>query len=149
MRSIVVLLSLFIGSTPLASATDVCSTPDSDFAAFLDRFKNDKAFQKTRVIYPLQMSSSEPDGHGGIVETKGSLSAQEIQARRMVVIRGNDEAAKLAQGEGKPCEDEPVVQGDRATFVQYSCHTDVYGDKYEFVRKDGCWFLQHVAASGG
>ncbi len=79
-----------------------------------------------------------------------SLSAQDIQAGRIQLIRGNAEAAQLAQGEGKLCEDEPAVQGDHATFIQYySCHTDIYGDKYEFVRKDGCWFLQHVAASGG
>ncbi len=144
MRSMLVVLSLIIGS-PLASAAEACSAPDTDFSAFLNRFKNDKSFQKTRVIYPLQMSFSQPD----VADTTMSLSAQDILARRMVLIRGKAEAAQLAQGEGKLCEDKPEVQGDRATFIQYSCNTDVYGDKYEFVRKDGCWFLQRVAASGG
>ncbi len=144
MRSMLVLLSLVIGS-PLVSAADACSAPDPDFAKFLDRFKNDKAFQKTRIIYPLQMSFSQPD----VADTTMSLSAPDLQARRLVLIRGKAEAAQLGQGEGKLCEDKPAIQGDRANFIQYSCHTDVYGDKYEFVRKDGCWFLQHVAASGG
>lgn len=149
MRSLLIMLSLFMGAAQAASAADTCSAPDANFAAFLDRFKNDQAFQRERILYPLQFTSSEPDAKGGTLETKASLTQKDIQDRAIRIIIGRTEAAPLKGGEGALCEEEPRISGDHATFVQYSCHTDVYGYEFEFVRKQGCWFLQRLATSGG
>ena len=148
MRSLVFVLSLLIGSMQLASAGNNCTTHDKDFESFLDRFKNDEPFQKTRIVFPLKMSSTEPDANGKMKEALANLTLKEIKDKSILIIRGRAEAAELMGGEGKLCEQEPDVKDDLATFMQHSCHTDVYAYKYEFVRKNGCWFLQSLATSG-
>lgn len=131
-----------------SSNADACSKPDRSFRAFLARFKSDIAFQRQRIADPLVASSSEPDANGVMKEEHATLTARQVRDRPGGIIRGPSEAARLQGGEGQLCERDPVVHGDHATFTQYSCHTDVYGDTYEFVRHHGCWYLERLSTSG-
>jgi len=132
----------------VSSNSGACAKPDRSFRAFLTRFKSDVAFQRQRIVDPLIVSASEPDANGVMKEERTAMSAAQVRDRREGIIRGPAEAAKLRAGEGRLCERGPVVRGHRATFTQYSCHTDVYGDTYEFVRRDGCWYLERLSTSG-
>ena len=147
MRYIIFMFSLLIGASSFAATDDNCSSHDKNFESFIDRFKNDKAFQKSRIIYPLQMSSTQPDDNGKMAREIKKLSLKEINNQSIVIIRGRSEAAELMGGEGQLCEQGPIIKGDRASLIQHSCHTDVYGYTYDFVLKDGCWFLQAFSLS--
>lgn len=147
MRSIIFMISLLFGAPTFAAADDNCGSHDKNFESFLDRFKNDKTFQKSRIIYPLQLSSTQPDANGKMAQEIKKLSLKEINDKSILIIRGRSEAAELMGGEGKLCEQGPKVKGNRATLIQHSCHTDVYGYTYDFVLRNGCWFLQGFSVS--
>jgi hypothetical protein len=141
------MFSLLIGTTSFADADDHCSTSDKNFVTFIDRFKNDKAFQKSRIIYPLQLSSTQPDANGKMAREIKKLTLKEINDQSILIIRGRSEAAELMGGEGQLCEQGPSIKGETASLIQHSCHTDVYGYTYNFVLKEGCWFLQDFSLS--
>lgn len=137
------------GSITAATAAPVCATPDKDFAPFLVRFKNDASFQTARILFPLTVSVTEPASNGKMETTRHQVTLSELQSRPSRIIRGRAEAAMLKDSEGKLCEKGPQIHGDKATFLQYSCNTDVYADTYHFARQNGCWFLQSLENSGG
>ncbi len=147
MRYMIFMFTLLIGTTSFAAADDNCSSDDTNFVSFIERFKNDKAFQKSRIIYPLQMSSTQPVDNGKMVREIKKLTLKEINDQSILIIRGRSEAAELMGGEGQLCEQGPTIKGDRASLIQHSCHTDVYGYTYDFVLKEGCWFLQAFSLS--
>ena len=125
-------------------AADSCAAPDASFTSFLAKFKNDKQFRETRLVLPLQFSSTDPSG-----TTKEALSLEEIRKRNMALILGDKDARELKGSEGALCESKPIIKKSRASFGQYSCGTDVYSDAFYFVRRNGCWMLERVAVSGG
>lgn len=133
-----------IGLGGNAWAESKCDRPDSSFNVFLSRFKNNPSFRESRLITPLQYSLTDPEK-----TTKEQLSLEQIRARRMQIICGNACAARLKGTEGQLCEEGAKVKGNSAEFVQYSCGTDVYGDSFHFVRKNGCWYLRGLDSSGG
>jgi len=137
-------LTVMIGLGGNAWAESKCDRPDSSFNVFLSRFKNNPSFRESRLITPLQYSLTDPEK-----TTKEQLSLEQIRARRMQIICGNACAARLKGTEGQLCEEGAKVKGNSAEFVQYSCGTDVYGDSFHFVRKNGCWYLRGLDSSGG
>lgn len=50
------------GTVAGASTGDTCAAPDKDFASFLERFREDRAFRESRLLLPLAFRSSEPGG---------------------------------------------------------------------------------------
>jgi hypothetical protein len=102
------------------------------------------SFRESRLITPLQYSLTDPEK-----TTKEQLSLEQTRARKLQIICGDACAARLKGTEGQLCEESPKVKGDSAEFVQYSCGTDVYGDAFHFVRKNGCWYLRGLDSSGG
>ncbi|MES2297215.1 MAG: hypothetical protein V4582_09240 [Pseudomonadota bacterium] len=137
-----IVISASIGHTVVAA--DACATPDANFGTFLKKFKNDRQFRASRIVFPLQVAYTEPGG-----TTTESITLQQFQERKMGLIRGDQEARALAGGEGALCESDPVVKKNEAVFGQYSCGTDVYSDEYHFINTNGCWMLTRLAASGG
>ncbi|MFO1385613.1 MAG: hypothetical protein U1F55_05415 [Chitinivorax sp.] len=111
---------------------------------FLKRFKNDRVFREKRLLLPLQISVSDPDG-----KSAERLTLKQIRERKMQLIIGDKRAKELHNSEGRLCESKPVVRHNRATFEQYSCETDVYGNRFHFVFQRGGWWLQRVEYSGG
>jgi hypothetical protein len=136
------LVTIGLGGT--AWAESKCDRPDSNFRDFLSRFKNNPSFQESRLITPLQYSLTDPEK-----TTKEQLSLEQIRSRKLQIICGAACAARLKGTEGQLCEEAPKVKGNSAEFVQYSCGTDVYGDTFHFVRKNGCWYLRGLDSSGG
>jgi hypothetical protein len=147
MRYLLMFIPLLIGTVAPANAD--CSVADKSFAAFIQAFKNDRAFQLTRIDNPLPWTSTEPDANGKMASHQQNVSMQALSQRSISIIRGNDRAAELSGGEGQLCEQGPTVKGARATLTQYSCNTDVYADQYQFVLRHGCWQLQALSTSGG
>jgi len=147
MRYLLMFIPLLIGTVAPANAD--CSAPDKSFAAFIQAFKNDRAFQLTRIDNPLPWTSTEPDANGKMSSQQRNVSVQALSQRSISIIRGNDRAAELSGGEGQLCEQGPTVKGARASLTQYSCNTDVYADQYQFVLRHGCWQLQALSTSGG
>lgn len=137
----VVIMIMLAGS---AWAEQQCDRPDSNFRDFLSKFKNNPTFRESRLITPFQYSLTDPER-----TTKERLSLEQIRARKLQIICGDACAARLKGTEGQLCEESPKVKGDSAEFVQYSCGTDVYGDAFHFVRKNGCWYLRGLDSSGG
>jgi len=137
-------LLITIGLGGLAWAESKCERPDSNFRDFLSRFKNNPSFRESRLILPLQYSETDPEK-----TTKEQLSLKQIRARKLQIICDDACAARLKGTEGQLCENRPQVKGNTAEFIQYSCGTDVYGDTFHFVRKNGCWFLRSLDSSGG
>jgi hypothetical protein len=127
----------------LAAGALRCDHPDSDFKTFLERFKNDVAFQHSRLVIPLQISSLNPTG-----KTQQSLSLTQIRNRKTRVIRDDVFAAELKGTEGELCESVSVLKTRSVVFEQHSCSTDVYGSVYRFTMARGCWFLRSVHESG-
>ncbi len=142
-KSIIVLLAAAMLSAP-AMAEQVCASPDASFGKFLVRFKNDKAFRESRLVLPLQTTLTDPES-----TSKESLSLRQIRERQMRIIIGDADARELKGTEGQLCETPAIVNKNRAQYGQHSCETDVYEKVFYFVRKDGCWMLKQVHASGG
>lgn len=147
MRYLLMAIPLLIGTVAPANAD--CSVADKSFAAFIQAFKNDRAFQLTRIDNPLPWTSTEPDANGKMASQQQNVSVQALSQRSISIIRGNDRAAELSGGEGQLCEQGPTVKGAHASLTQYSCNTDVYADQYQFVLRHGCWQLQTLSTSGG
>jgi hypothetical protein len=106
--------------------------------------KTIRYFAKIACSYPCIFSVRGPD------DTRTErLTLQQIRERRMQIIVDEKVAAELHNTEGRLCESKAVVRHNRATFTQYSCETDVYGNRFHFVFLRGCWWLQRVDYSGG
>jgi hypothetical protein len=71
-------------------------------------------------------------------------SDREFQTSRVRIPRRRKEGDEAAV-----CEKTPRVVGNTARLVQYSCHTDLFGNEFRFVARSGCWFLDEVRSSGG
>lgn len=127
-----------------AVATPACAVADAGFDVFLQRFKNNQVFRENRLLLPLQISVRGPDG-----TSTEHLTLPQIRERKMQIIIDEKHAAELHDTEGRLCESKAVVRHNRATFTQYSCETDVYGNRFHFVFLRGCWWLQRVEYSGG
>ncbi|MEN9455339.1 MAG: hypothetical protein RL210_858 [Pseudomonadota bacterium] len=134
---------LLLLCSPAGAAPD-CDAEDIGFDVFLRRFKTNQVFRENRLQLPLHISVRGPD------DTRTErLTLQQIRERRMQIIVDEKVAAELHNTEGRLCESKAVVRHNRATFTQYSCETDVYGNRFHFVFLRGCWWLQRVDYSGG
>ena len=105
MRYLLMFIPLLIGTVAPANAD--CSVADKSFAAFIQAFKNDRAFQLTRIDNPLPWTSTEPDANGKMASQQRNVSVQALSQRSISIIRGNDRAAELSGGEGQLCEQGP------------------------------------------
>lgn len=144
MRLLLVVPVLALSLWTASASAAVCSVPDDSFAAFLGKFKDDERFRESRLVLPLHATFTDPDG-----TSEESLSLKTIHERQMKLVIGTRMASELKGSEGELCEPKPVIKGDRAKLVQYSCGTDVYSKEFDFVRVDGCWRLKKFATAGG
>jgi hypothetical protein len=140
----IVLASALASGGP-AQAAAHCPKPDASFQAFLRRFRSDRAFQASRIVYPLHATDTGPQNER---QTR-RLSRAEVRAMPRGVLVADPLASNSGDLETDVCEDRPRVRGGRATLLQYSCHSDLFGSTYRFVDRRGCWFLQEMRTSGG
>jgi hypothetical protein len=122
----------------------VCVRPDASFAAFLKRFKTDPTFRRTRFILPLRYTEQGP----GEVSTK-FLSLEQLKIYEASLIVADPAVTNTGDRETDVCEDPPHVTGNAATFIQYTCHSDLHAETFHFVRRRGCWFLKDLERAGG
>lgn len=140
-----IVLASILGLGGPARAAALCPTPDASFQAFLQQFRADRAFQASRILYPLHATETGPQNER---QTR-RLSRVDIQAMPRGVLVTVPSASNSGDRETDVCENRPRVRGARATLLQYSCHSDLFGTTYRFVARGGCWFLDEMRTSGG
>jgi len=143
-KQVAVLLALIWLACVPALAGPTCARPDASFAAFLARFKTDAAFRERRLVLPLRLIERGP----GDVSTK-NLSLAQVRIYGAGLIVADPAANNTGDRETDVCEDGPHLARNAATFIQYTCHSDVYGKTFHFVRRHGCWFLKRLDWAGG
>jgi len=134
-----------VASTTLAQDRTGCLHPDLSFREFLAHFRSDRNFQVSRVNLPLRYSERGPNNYS----SAKLLSITELKDRPNGLMVRDPAATNTGDRETDTCEDKPQVDGRVATLVQYSCHSDLFSNKYRFVRRQGCWFLTGMMSRGG
>ena len=138
------MLVLALASASQAIAARRCTRPDLGFGTFLKRFRSDRDFQMSRVTIPLRYAERGP----GAASTSW-LSSAEVRVRwRTGLLQAPSPRANEFE-EAAVCEEAPHVVADKTSLVQYSCHTDLFGNTFHFRARGGCWYLAEVASSGG
>jgi hypothetical protein len=132
-------------SAGLAQDRTGCLHPDLGFRQFLVYFRSGRDFQISRVDFPLRYNERGPDNYSS---TK-YLTIGELKARQNGLIVRDPAATNTGDSETDTCEDKPQLGRRFATLVQYSCHSDLFSNKFRFVRRQGCWFLTNMTSSGG
>jgi hypothetical protein len=138
-------LASVLGFGGPAQAAALCPKPDAGFQAFLRQFRSNRAFQTSRIVYPLSATETGPEKER---QTR-RLSRADVQAMPHGVLTADPSASNTGDRETDVCEDKAQVRGDRATLTQYSCHSDVFSTTYRFAAQRGCWFLDAMRTSGG
>lgn len=140
-----VLTLVAFASAGVAQDRASCRHSDLSFQQFLVRFRSDRDFQIGRANLPLRYSERGPENYHAI----RFLSMSELKARQNGLIVRDPAATNTGDGETDTCEDRPQVGRRVATLVQYSCHSDLFSNKFRFVKRQGCWFLTDMMSSGG
>jgi hypothetical protein len=139
------LILVALASAALAQDRTGCLHPDLSFREFLAHFRSDSNFQISRVNLPLRYGERGPDNYS----SARSLSMSELKDRQNGLVVKDPAASNTGDRETDTCEDRPQVGRRVATLVQYSCHSDLFSNKYRFVRRQGCWFLTDMMSRGG
>ncbi len=132
-----------------ANAGQTCGHRDPSFTAFLKRFKSDLEFRYSRLVLPMRFSEFDPQSamSNVMVTHYSSMTLAQLRSTGRLRIAADPHATNSGD-EGDVCEDQPKVGKNTATFVQYTCHTDIFSHTYHFVRSNGCWFLRNVEEAG-
>ncbi len=111
-----------------------CSHPDTSFREFLLHFRSNEDFRLGRTRIPLRYVEWGPESR----KSTRLLPLAELKVRQKGMMP-QDLAANSGNRETDACEDKPQAGRATATFMQYSCHSDLFSTKYHFIKRQGCW----------
>ena len=153
---IVFYFSVMVTSAVSVAASPACKIPDKDFAAFLVKFKNSRAFHEERVIYPLKEEFAGGEGivSGTVSRDKYRKEGFALRLQKTTIVpsrtcKAQNENGQCADYPRKGvCEFPPEILGAITVVRIFDCGEESFGADYQFSLQSGCWYLSALLPYG-
>lgn len=136
------------------AAEQTCEKPVQSFRDFLSRFRIDKSFNESRVVFPLQVEFFSADGpitsRLSLGEYKSSGMAHRLKNTIKVKKHVRASAVPLTNknGEFSACELPHLFSKEGVAVQIFTCGEPAFGASYDFALVKGCWYLKSFSPTG-
>lgn len=120
-----------------ASAIEKCAVPDKSIDGFLQKFENDIAFQRSRLILPLVARFGDYTMSNVVIEL---WTIDKIKTLDYPLVLSNEGKRKEAVKEATLLNTPRYVE----VYHDGPPESDSYRVLYKFRSIEGCWFLEEM-----